>query len=210
MTAFWTRHVSCCSMVDHDLTEYRERHRTRAADRCRHGDRRGDRARPSRAHRPARCPGARLVASGARCCTGTRQTARSWTTPGPAARHPDGREGHHRFGGPADDLRLADLRDAPATRRRRHDRHGQGRGRDPARQDRHHGIRQPSSRADAESAQSRAHAGRLLIRLCRRRRRLPSRAGHRHADRRLGDPPPPPSAALSATSQAMVISPLPA
>ena len=129
--------------------------------------------RPSRAHRPARRPGARLVASRARGCTGTRQGARSRTTPGPAARRPDGREGHHRFLRPADDLRLADLQDASAAGRCRDHGAGARRGRDPARQDGDDGVRQPPSRV------------RPAIRTIPRTRR---------AARRPARPPPSPTA----------------
>ena len=174
--------------ADHVRAEHAYRHRTRATDRLRRGDRRGHRARPSRSHRPARRRRARLVASGPRRCPGTRQGARSRTTPGPAARHPDGREGHHRFARPADDLRLADLQDAPAAGRCRDRGAGARRRRDPARQDGDDRVRQPPSRPDPQPAQSRPYAGRLVVRLGRGGRRLPGDAGHRHADRRLGDP----------------------
>ena len=55
-------------------------------------------------------------------------------------------------------------------------------------QDGDDGIRQPPSRPDHQSAQSRPHAGRLVVGLGRRGGRRPCAARLRHPDRRLGDP----------------------
>ena len=106
-----------------------------------------------------------------------------------AARAPGRHEGHLRhadmpteYGSaaykghrPASDA-AAVAHDAP--RRRRH-----------ARQDRDDRVRPPAARQDAQPAQSRAHAGRLVLRLGGRGRGRHGADRDRLADRRLGDPP---------------------
>ena len=57
-----------------------------------------------------------------------------------------------------------------------------------ARQDRHHRVRPSRSGQDPQPAQSRAHAGRLVVRLGGRRRRGLLADRDRQPDRRLGDP----------------------
>ena len=79
-----------------------------------------------------------------------------------AARRADRRQGHHRHRRPADRDGLADLQGQPLARRRRLRRaRARGRRGDP-RQDRHRRIRRHVSGPDRQSAQSRAHAGRLV------------------------------------------------
>ena len=60
-------------------------------------------------------------------------------------------------------------------------------GVDP-RQDGDDRVRAPADRQDAQSAQSRAHAGRLVLRLGRRGRGRHGADRDRLADRGLGDP----------------------
>ena len=91
------RPVNCCSNAIHVRPQYADRDGNRQADRFRHADRRGDRPRPSRTNRQARCRRARLVASRARrrararagcsiagraraCCTACRSASRTSST----------------------------------------------------------------------------------------------------------------------------------
>ena len=130
---------------------------------------------------------------------------------GPAARHPDGREGHHRFsydqpttyGSPiykthqplADAATIALARDAGAILL--------GKTVTTEFANRHPGkTRNPHNPAHTPGGSSSGLGG--------GRRRLPGRAGDRHADRRLGDPARPRSAASSATSRATATSRRPA
>ena len=74
------------------------------------------------------------------------------------------------------------VRDAPVVA------HAQAGGRDHRRQDHDHGLCRQRSDRDAQSAQSRPHAGRIVVGLGGLRRRRDDPAGAGHADRRLGDP----------------------
>ncbi len=81
---------------------------------------------------------------------------------------------------------IADLQGPPLARRRRLRRaRAHGRRGDP-RQDRHCRVRRHVPGADRQSAQSRAHAGRLVVGLGGIGRRFPRAARLWHADRRLG------------------------
>ena len=112
--------------------------------------------------------------------------ARPRSEPRRAARRADRRQGHHRHRRPADRDGLGNLQGQSLVLRcrLRRDRARGGRG-DP-RQDRDRRIRRHVARADHQSAQSGAYAGRLVERIGRRRRRSHGAGGVRHADRRLG------------------------
>ena len=101
---------------------------------------------------------------------------------------PVGHEGHHRHRRHADRERHGAARGPHAARRRGRGAHAARRGRGDPRQDRHHRMRLLQPRQDAQSAQPRAHARRLLQRLGRRGRRRHGAARARQPDRRLGDP----------------------
>ncbi len=126
------------------------------------------------------CPGA---GARRRCCLPRRRSF------GRTAWRADRRQRHLRYRRHADRKRLAhlqrappgsrrDVRCRPAQRRRRHHRQD---GNDRA------GVAHPGE--DAQSAQSRAHPGRLLGRLGRRRRRPHGAGGARQPDGRLDHPP---------------------
>ena len=108
---------------------------------------------------------------------------------GTAARRTPGRDqGRHRHVRPSHRARDAAVRRAPAAGRRRLRRPAASRGRRGRGQDGLHRARVLRPRADPEPGRPRAHAGRVLqrIRRGRRRRHGPGRAGH--ADGRLDHP----------------------
>ncbi len=106
----------------------------------------------------------------------------------PAQRLAVRREGHHRHARHADLLRLADPRRSSSVGGCGVRRAGARGRRGDARQDGDDRIRAASSGPDREPAQSRAHAGRIVERIRRRRRRLHGAGGVRDADRRLDHP----------------------
>ena len=136
-------------------------------------------------------PGLDLPRRGARARAGAR--GRRAQARGPAdraaARRAGRREGHLRHRRHADRERLRSLHTGrtPRERRRRGREPARGRRGDP-RQDGDHRVRLLLARQDAQSAQSRAHARRLLERLGRRRGRRHGAARARQPDQRLGDP----------------------
>ena len=133
--------------------------------------------------RPSRCRPCNEAGARGR----SRQAVGAWrrTAARPAGRH----QGHHRHRRHADPERLRILQGPPAGPRRRL---------------RHARCATPApiiigktvttelatliAGPDLQSAQSRPYAGRFVVGLGRRRRRLHVSAGARHPDRRLGDP----------------------
>ena len=107
----------------------------------------------------------------------------------PAARRADRHQGHHRHRRHADRERLARFQGPPAQRGCRLRRGAARGGRRHPRQDRDHRAGDAHALRDAQPAQPRAHARRLLLRLGGRGRRRHGAGGARHADRRLGHPP---------------------
>ena len=105
-----------------------------------------------------------------------------------AARDPGRGQGRHRHRGPADGLRLADLRGPPAGARRGLRRVAARGRRGGARQDRHDGVRDLRAAADRQPPGSGAHARRLVERQRRGGRRRDGAARLRDPDGRVGDP----------------------
>ncbi len=106
-----------------------------------------------------------------------------------AAPRPAGRvQGHFRHRRFSDAVRLADLCRLSAARRCNRGRADAARRRNRSRQDGDHRDGLAGAVANAQSAQCRAYAGRLLVGLRRRRRRRNGADRLWHANRRLGDP----------------------
>ena len=105
-----------------------------------------------------------------------------------AARHRRRDQGHHRYRGFSDRNGLEDLPGLAAARgcARRHA--AEAGGGDHYRQDHDHGVCRQRSDGDAQSAQSRPYAGRIVVGLGGGRRRRHDSAGAGDADRRFGDP----------------------
>ena len=165
-----------------------DRERDRRRDRRRPYHLRSGRARLPRAHRGARGRRAGLGVSGSRPGDRGRARVRPQRRRGPLARRAVRRQGHHRHRRHADRVGHADpSRPSHRARCRLRRAHAQGRRR-PAGQDRHHRIRQPASRQDAQPARPRAHARRLVERLGRGGRRLHGADRARHPDHRLDHP----------------------
>ncbi len=105
-----------------------------------------------------------------------------------AARHRRRHQGHHRYRGFSDRDGLADLPGLAAARGCARGDDAEAGGRDHHRQDHDDGVRGERSDGDAQSAQPRSHAGRIVVGLGGGRRRRHDSAGAGNADRRLGDP----------------------
>ena len=105
-----------------------------------------------------------------------------------AARHCGRHQGHHGYRGFPDRDGLADLPGISAARRCGCGDAAEAGGRDHRRQDHDHGIRLHRSDADAQSAQPRPYARRIVIGLGGSGGGRHDPAGAGDADRRLGDP----------------------
>ena len=115
-------------------------------------------------------------------------TSRRRRRPRPAARHRGRHQGHHRHRRYADRDGLGDLSRLAAARGCACGDDAEAGGRHRHRQDHDHGVRLARSDPDAQSAQSRPYAGRLVLGLGGGRRCRHDPAGAGHPDRRLGDP----------------------
>src|SRR5712692_6359661 len=171
---------------DRSVSSFRPRRR--ATHRRRQPHRRSADSRLPRPHRGARTGSGRLgpcrSRPGARRGAGARPGDHARAAP----RHPHRRQGHHGHRRHADGVRLARLSWVSPACRCGLRGAGARRGRGGAGQDRDHGIRGAEPRQDAQPAQYRAYARRLVERVRGGRRRFHGAARLRHADRRVDHP----------------------
>ena len=170
-----------------------QRHAGRGRNRARRIVGRGLYAGLSRPHFRARRQPSTPSSTRPRARAGASQGARRAPPQRPAdrsaARHSGRHQGHLRHRRLQDRMRLAAAQGPPAgARLRRGGAAARGR-RGDHRQDGDHRVRLFPPRRDPQSARSRAHARRLVVRLGSGGRRRHGAAGDRLADQRLGDPP---------------------
>ena len=105
-----------------------------------------------------------------------------------AARHCRRHQGHHRYRGPSDRNGIEDLPGLAAARGCACGDDAEAGRREHRRQDHDDGVRLARSDRDAQSAQPRPHAGRIVLGIGGGGRGRHDSAGGGNADRRFGDP----------------------